>query len=151
MSIPSSELYPVGNESDVVSERVPYFIEFEPDAAIAAGATDQVMHTIAWRDFVATKIGFSCDKVGFPTASYQPFKVMVEDVSASRQWQPHRWDITAYVGQGENSVQDLPHPWIFKEKTSIWVEFENISAFQTTPRLLLAGYLDIPPGMIPRG
>ena len=144
-------IYPVSNESDVVSERVPYFIEFEPDANVLAGTTGQVIHTIAWRDFVCTQVGFSGTKVGFPDPSVQPFKIMVEDIGASRMWQPQRWDIGSFIGEANNSARELPMPWVFKEKTSIRVEFENLGAIDCTPRLLLIGYLDIPPGMIPRG
>jgi len=140
-------LQPIADERQVVTERVPYFIQFEPDAQVAAGGTGQDEHTISWRDLVCTHVGFNSELVGFP-ASNMPFEVSVEDISAQRNWQPHRWDVSTFTGNINVAAQPLPYPWVFKEKTTIRVVFENLGGLAATPRLLLAGYLDVPPAVI---
>lgn len=148
MAAPNNgQLFPIRDERDVVTERVPSYLEFEPAAQVAAGATGQVDEIIAWRDYVVTHIGFNCQLVGFPAVA-MPFKVSIQDIGAQRNWQPHRFDIQAIIGNVNVAAQEIPVPWIFKEKTTIRVVFENVGGLPCLPRLVLGGYLDISPAII---
>ncbi len=124
--------------------RVPQFVPFEPAAAVAALATGIVDQVIAWADFVVTRIGFTSTTVGFPAAAGR-WRIQIQDVGASRQFQPAAWNITALIGTNsgfaDSPAVDLPTPWVFLEKTTVRVTFEDISGFGGTPHLLLVGYL----------
>lgn len=126
-------------------ERVPYFLQIQPAAQVAAGAIVQVIYTVGVRDFVATKIGFTSEPVGFP-ASGQQFEVAIRDIGTSIDFEPHRWNITPVVGTNPGDSDcaplDLPVEWRFFARTSIRVEFENIGALACTPTLVFIGYLD---------
>jgi hypothetical protein len=125
-------------------ERIPYFLPFEPLAAIAASATDQVDQTISWLDFVCTKMGFTSETVGFPAAPGR-WKVQIQDIGGSRNFQPEGFDITAAIGgntgTSDSAPVELPVPWVFMEKTTIRVTFEELTGFANLPHLLLMGYL----------
>ncbi len=141
--IPPITAYPI-SEKDAAMMRVPQFLPFEPTPAIAAFATDIVDLVVSWQDFVVTRVGFTSTTVGFP-ASAGRWKVQIHDVGASRQFQPAAWNITALIGSNsgfaDSAAVDLPTPWVFLEKTTIRVTFEDISGFGGTPHLLLVGYL----------
>jgi len=141
--VPPITAYPI-NEKDAAMMRVPHFLPFEPIAAIAANATGIVDQVISWQDFVATRIGFTSDTVGFPAAAGR-WRVQIQDVGASRQFQPAAWNVTALIGSNSGfadaAAVDLPTPWVFLEKTTVRVTFEDISGFGGTPHLLLVGYL----------
>lgn len=133
------------DQKDAALERSPYFVEFEPAAAVGGGATATVDFTQPWRDFVCTAIGFTSGTVGFPAGPGR-WKVSVEDIGAQKTWQPHAFDITALVGgnfgTSDSSYVDLPVPWLFLEKTTIRVQFQNRDpAIACLPDLLLIGYL----------
>ena len=145
--IPNGLLAPIADERQVVTERVPHFLEFVPAAAVAAAAVAQVDQVISWRDFVATHIGFNTGLVGLPAAAMQ-FLVSVEDISAQRNWQPQRWDVASFCGNVNVAAQEMPMPWVFKEHTTIRVMFENLGGLAAIPRLLLAGYLDVSPAVV---
>jgi len=136
-------LYPI-SEKDAALMHIPYFLPFEPDAAIATRATGIVDHVVAWKDFVCTKIGFTSETVGFP-ATAGLWKVQLQDVRASRSFQPEAFNITALVGTNsgfaDSAAVDMPTPWPFIEKTTIRVTFESIDNFGGIPHLLLIGYL----------
>ena len=139
----STTLYPI-DEKDAAMARTPQFIAFEPDAAIGALATGQVEVRVSWMDFVATKVGFTSPTVGFPAGPGR-WKIQVVDVGASRNWQPEGWDISAVTGANagvsDATPLDLPVPWVFMEKTTIRVIFEELAGFDNLPHLVLIGYL----------
>ena len=141
---PRHTVYPI-SDKDAAMERVPWFQPFEPAAQIAGGATGIVDAVIAWMDFVATRIGFTSETVGFPAAPGR-WKVQVQDIGASKAFQPEGWDATALIGGNfgisNNPAIDMPVPWVFLEKTTIRVTFENLDpALACLPHLLLIGYL----------
>ncbi len=129
---------------DAAMERVPYLLPFEPLAAIAALATEQVNQTVSWLDFVCTRVGFTSPTVGFPAAPGR-WKVQIQDIGGSRNFQPEGFDITALIGgntgTSDSAAVDLPVPWVFMEKTTIRITFEELTGFANTPHLLLIGYL----------
>jgi hypothetical protein len=94
--------------------RQPWFINLEPAAAVAAGATGQVDYTQGFMDFVCLQIGFTSESVGFPGGNF---------------------------GVADNNARDLPVPWVFMEKTTIRAIFGNRAALACLPTLLLIGYL----------
>lgn len=126
---------------------VPYFIEMEPPAQVAAGATVVVRFTIGPRNFKCTGFGFTSQNVGFPLAG-QLFRLGIVDIGASIRFQPHRWHATPITGSVPG-VDDRPYvdfpgkvEWTFAAQTTVEVEFENIGALACTPTLVLAGYLE---------
>ena len=129
---------------DAAMGKTPYFLPFEPVAPIAAGATGQVNQTISWLDFVCTQMGFTSPTVGFPAAPGR-WKVQIQDIGGSREFQPEGFDITAAIGANtgvsDSPPVDLAVPWVFMEKTTIRVTFEELTGFANTPHLLLIGYL----------
>lgn len=135
--------YPI-EEGDAQMMRVPYFMPFEPAAAIGALATVNVDQVISWQDFVCTRIGFTSTTVGFPATAGR-WKVAIQDIRSSRLFQPENFDITALVGANsgvsDSAAVEMPTPWIFLNKTTIRVTFEDTSGFGGTPHLLLIGYL----------
>lgn len=142
--MPTQTVYPI-SDKDAAMERVPWFQPFEPPAQIAGGATGNVDAVISWMDFVATKIGFTSETVGFPAAPGR-WKIQIQDIGASKSFQPEGFDITALIGGNmgisNNPPVDLPVPWIFLEKTTIRVTFENLDpAIACLPHLLLIGFL----------
>lgn len=136
-------VYPI-SEKDAALMHIPYFLPFEPDAVIPTRATGIVDHVVAWNDFVCTKIGFTSETVGFP-ATAGLWKVQIQDVRASRSFQPEAFNITALIGANsgvsDSPAADMPTPWPFLEKTTIRVTFESIDNFGGIPHLLLIGYL----------
>lgn len=124
---------------------VPYFIEVEPPAAVAAGATVVVRYTFGPRDFVCKGFGFTSAGVGFPAAGMY-FKLGIRDLGASISFQPHRWHVTPVTGTnpavGDQDFAEFPAeaPWIFTSQTTVEVEFENIGALACLPTLVLVGY-----------
>lgn len=141
--LPNEEVYPISAQ-DAAMVRVPYWLAFEPLVAIAALGTDQVDQTISWQDFVCLKLGFTSPTVGFPAAPGR-WKVQIQDVGGSRNFQPEGFDITAALGanpgQSDSAPVDFPVPWVFLEKTTIRVTFEELAGFANMPHLLLIGYL----------
>lgn len=137
------QIYPI-SEKDAAMERIPQFLPFESAAPIAAGTTAQVDQIVSWNDFIVTKMGFTSPTVGFPAGPGR-WKVQIQDIGASRQWQPEGFDVTAAVGANsglsDSAPVDLPVPWVFLEKTTIRVTFEELTGFANTPHLLLIGYL----------
>ncbi len=140
---PVQTVYPI-SEKDAALMHIPHFLPFEPQVAIgplASGIVDQV---ISWMDFVCTRIGFTSETVGFPAAAGR-WKVQIQDIGASRQFQQNAWNITALIGCNsgfaDSAAVDLPVPWPFLEKTTIRITFEDISGFGGIPHLLLIGYL----------
>ncbi len=132
------------DERDAMMERQPWFIEFEPPAQVAGGATATVDITVPWRDFVCTYIGMTAETVGFP-ATPGRFKVSVEDIGAQRTWQPAAFDITPFVGNmgiNDAGAFQLSAPWLFLEKTQIRVQMQNRDpAIPCLPTLVLHGFL----------
>ena len=125
--------------------KVPQFIEFEPPAAVAAGATGQVIYTVGVRNFICTHLGFTSAPVGVPLAD-QRFKISIRDIGSNTSFEPHRWNTTSALGrnQGIGDVKPfrLSVEWEFQAKTSIRVEFENIGTLPCMPNLCMIGYLD---------
>ncbi len=142
-AISNAQMYPM-TEKDAALERVPQFLPFEPAANIAALATGQVDQIVSWMDFVATRIGFTSPTVGFPAMPGR-WKVQIQDIGASRQFQPEGFNITALVGANtgvsDSAAVDLPVPWVFLEKTTVRITFQELTGFDNLPHLLLAGYL----------
>ena len=133
-------------EKDLVTQRIPWVLEFEPDADIAVGSTWVDTFTIPFMDFVITHIGFTGPQEGFPGGPSH-WNLGVEDVGKSRQWQPHLWSTTALIG-GNHGSSDSPAfkmsvPWRVDEKGTLRVQIQNDGAFAGTPKLILHGYLDV--------
>lgn len=133
------------DEKDAMLERQPWFVEFEPPAQVAGGATATVDFIQPWRDFVCTHIGCTSETVGFPAAPGR-FKVTIQDVGAQRTFQPAAFDVTALIGNNmgasDNPAFELHVPWLFLEKTTIRVQLQNRNlAIPCLPTFLLAGYL----------
>jgi len=137
--------YPL-SEKDAAQARQPWFVEFEPGAAVAGGAASQVDYTQGWRDFVATHIGFTSETIGFPATAGR-FKVQIQDIQASASFQPAAWNITSLIGGNfgvsDSGAVEIPVPWVFLEKTTIRITFNNITALACLPNLLLYGYLTV--------
>lgn len=130
---------------DAALERQPFFIQFEPAAAVAGGATATVDWQVAYRDFICTRLGFTSDTVGFPAAQGR-WRLTVEDVGAQRTWQPQAFDVTAAIGGNfglnDERAIELPVPWVFMEKTTIRLQFTNRDpAIPGMPTGILIGYL----------
>ena len=125
------DLFPI-SAKDAAMERVPQFIPFEPAAAIVANGTGQVDQIISWQDFVCTKIGFTSPTVGFPAAPGR-WSVQIQDIGASRLFQPAAWDVTALIGgntgTSDSAAVEMPVPWIFLEKTTIRITFGELICF----------------------
>ena len=133
------------DEKDAMLERQPWFVEFEPPAAVGGGATATVEYTQPWRDFVCVGFGMTSGTVGFPAAPGR-WKISIRDVGAQKEWQPHSWDATAVIGgnfgASDTNYVDLPVPWLFLEKTAIRIQMENRDpALACLPSLVLVGYL----------
>jgi len=140
---PSQTIYPI-SERDAVMAHVPHFLPFSPAVAIGALATGIVDQVVSWQDFVCTKIGFTSETVGFPATAGR-WKVQIQDVGASRNFQQEPWNITALIGANaglsDSPAVEMPVPWVFLEKTTIRVTFEDLTAFGGIPEMLLVGYL----------
>lgn len=130
----------------VTRANVPYFIEIEPPAQVAAGANVVVRYTLGPRDFICEGFGFTSQGVGVPIAGMY-FKMGIVDIGASISFQPHRFHVTPVTGSnpatGDQPAVKFPEkaPWTFSAQTTIQVEFENIGALPCTPTLVLTGYL----------
>lgn len=137
------KIYPI-DLKDASLARVPWFLPFEPPLPIAAAATGQVDQTIGWQDFVCIQVGFTSEEVGFP-ALPGTWKIQIQDIQASKNFQPEGFDITALLGgnfgMADSPPVDLPVPWVFMEKSTIRVFFENTANLGGIPHLLLIGYL----------
>lgn len=145
-NLPDSQgLIPIESEASVAVARVPYFVDFTPDADIAAGATVEVNYVHGYRNFIVTEIGATGPSIGLVAGPCR-FKISISDLGASRNFQPHRWDATAWVGgnfgTGDNASRKMPVPWRVLEKHTIQIVIENISAIAFTPTILLSGYLE---------
>ena len=141
---PTQTVYPI-SDKDAAMERRPWFLPFEPLVAVLGGATQVEDRIVAWNDFVCTRIGFTSGTLGFPAAPGR-WRVQIQDIQASVSFQPEAFDITALIGGNhgisDNPPVDLPVPWVFLEKTTIRVTFENRDpAIPNMPSLLLIGYL----------
>lgn len=130
--------------NQVMYASIPYFINIEPLAVVPAGSTVQVEYTVGVRNFICTNIGFTSSPVGFPAAG-QNFKLGIEDVGMSRQFQPDRWNMAAVFGVNpalaDQPAFKLPVNWPFRAHTTIRVEFENIGTLACLPTMVLTGYL----------
>jgi len=131
---------------EVTYARVPYFINIEPLLAVAAGVTSVVQFSVGVKDFIWTDLGFTSAPVGLPAAG-QPFKLGMQDIGKSRDFQPAvRWHLTAAIGTNPGVADatplKLPVPWKFSAKTTISVTFENIGTLACLPTLVLIGFLD---------
>jgi hypothetical protein len=140
----TQELFQI-TAKDAALARQPFWIPFEPAAAVAGGATATVDWQVAYRDFVWTAIGFTADTVGFP-ATPGRWRLTIEDVGAQKNFQPAAWDVTAGMGGnfGLNDMMplNLPVPWVFMEKTVIRLQFTNRDpAIPGTPSCDLIGFL----------
>lgn len=126
---------------------VPYYIEIEPAAQVAAGANVVVRYTVGPRDFVCKGWGFTSERVGVPLQGMY-FKIGIVDLGASIRFQPFRFHATCVTGTNpglaDQPKTDFPDeaPWNFSQLTTIEVEFENIGALPCTPTLVLCGYLN---------
>ena len=133
------------DEKGVKLQPVPQFIEMQPPAPVPIGTTSRVLLTVGVRDFVMTHLGFTSDGVGLPIRG-QDFRVSIEDIGASRTFQPAPWHITPLTGVdpfvGDQPAFQLPCRWRFESHTTIAVEFTNMGAIACKPRLLLVGFLD---------
>lgn len=135
-------------EKDLVTKRIPWMLQFEPDADIAVGSTWVDTFTIPFMDFVIEYIGFTGPPEGFP-AGPSHWNIGIEDVGQSRTWQPHLWSTTALIG-GNHGLSDSPAfkmsvSWRVNEKGVLRVQIQNDGAFAGTPTLVLHGYLDVSP------
>jgi len=133
------------DEKSASLERQPWFVEFEPPAVVGGGATATVDYTVGWMDYVCIGFGFTSGTVGFPAGPGR-WKISIQDIGAQKAWQPHAFDVTAVVGgnfgTSDSSYIELPVPWLFLEKTTIRVQFENRDpALACLPDLVLVGYL----------
>lgn len=130
----------------VPRHNVPFFIEIEPVAAVAAGATGVVRFTRGPRDFICTGFGFTSAAVGVPPAGMN-FKIGILDIGTSIRFQPVRFHVTPVVGMNpataDKAYMEFPEEarWKFDPQTTIEVEFENIGALACLPTLVLVGYL----------
>lgn len=133
-------------EQDLVTERVPWTLQFRPDADIAVGATWVDTYTIPWRDFVIEYIGFTGPQEGFP-AGPSHWNIGLEDVGKSRSWQPHLFNTTALIGgnHGSSDVSafKMSTPWTVNEKGTLRVQIQNDGAFAGSPTMVLHGYLNV--------
>jgi len=133
------------DQAGVARAKVPYFIQIQPVAAVAALAMVTVTYNLGPRDFWWTHLGFTTDAVGFPAAGMD-FRINIEDVGLSQFFAPFRFLPRAVTGNNpatsDNPSFELPAPWKFYAQTSIIVEFENIGALNCTPTLVLVGYLE---------
>jgi hypothetical protein len=124
---------------------LPQFIQIEPPAAVAAGATVNVRYTVGPRNFVSTGMGYTSQPVGIPAAG-QRFRINIQDVGGSVFFAPVRFLARPVFGCDEGtsdkSYIDLPAPWRFEANTTINVEFENIGLIACIPTLVLIGYLE---------
>lgn len=139
MSRPPNQITPV-DARGVPRNKVPYWINIEPAAAVIAGGTVVVPEAIGPRDFVWTHVGFRSQEVGVPPAE-QPFKVLITDIGDSTIFGARRFNVRAAFGVSKDAVE-LPEPWRFRAKTSLQVEFENLGGLPAIPTLILQGYLD---------
>lgn len=135
------------DQAGIARAPVPYFVHFEPAAAVAAGAIVTVTFTLgAGRNFVCTHIGQTTNSVVFPGPGGQDFKINIEDVTLSQRFAPQRFLMRAITGvnpaSSDSPAFELPKPWKFFAQDSITVEFENIGTMNCLPYLVLAGYLD---------
>jgi len=125
-------------------ERIPYFLPFEPAAAIAALQTGQVDQVVSYKDFVCVQMGFTSPTVGFPAAPGR-WNVQIQDIGGSTNFQPQGFNITAAIGtnagMSDSAAVDMPVPWVFMEKTTVRVTFQELAGFANTPHLVLIGYL----------
>jgi len=130
----------------VTRANVPYLIEIEPQAQVAAGANAVVRQVVGPRDFVCTGFGFTSEPVGVPAAG-QYFKISIEDIGGATRFSPARFHVTPVIGTnpgvGDQSPFEFPKdaPWTFTSLTTIEVVFENLGALPCTPTLVLIGYL----------
>lgn len=133
------------DQAGVARAKVPYFIQIQPVAAVAAAAMVTVTYTLGPRNFWWTHLGFTTNAVGFPAAGVD-FRINIEDVGLSQFFAPFRFLPRAVTGNNpatsDNPAFQLPAPWKFYAQTSIVVEFENIGALNCTPTLVLVGYLE---------
>ena len=124
---------------------VPQFIEFEPAANIAAGATGVVRYTMPVRDFVWAQLGFHTDLVGVPAAR-QRCRLEIRDIGSSMDFQPMPWLVSPIVGYEDGSrvcLELLPEQrWLFKAQTTVEVTFSNISGLPYLPTLIMGGWLE---------
>ncbi len=134
------------NPALVARGNVPYYIEIEPAAQVAAGANAVVRQNVGPRDFVCTGFGFTSQAVGVPAAGMN-FKIGIVDIGASMRFQPHRFHVTPVIGSnpgvGDQSAHEFPVEarWTFTRLTTIEIEFENIGALACTPTLVMTGYI----------
>lgn len=133
------------DEKDAMLERQPWWLEFEPQAQVGGGATATVEYTVAWRDFVWTRLGFTSETVGFPAGPGR-WKAQIEDVGAQRTMQPFAFDLTAAIGgnfgTSDNTPLENAIPWVFMEKTVIRVQLQNRDpAIAALPSLVMHGFL----------
>ncbi len=130
----------------VARANVPYYIEIEPPAQVAAGANVVVRYTVGPRDFVCIGFGFTSQAVGVPAAG-QLFRLGIVDIGASIRFQPHRFHATPVTGSnpgvGDRPFTEFPKeaPWVFTSQTTIEIEFENIGALLCLPTLVMVGFL----------
>lgn len=134
------------DRAGVMRAKVPYFIQVEPAAFVAAGAVVTVTYTMGPRDFWWTHLGWTTDGVAFPGGGGMDFRLNIQDVGLSQFFAPFRFLIRAVTGNNphtsDNAAFELPAPWKFYAQTSIIVEFENIGAMNCTPTVVFAGYLE---------
>lgn len=140
----TQELFQI-TEKDAILERQPFFLQMEPGALVAGGATATVDQQIAWRDFVCTKLGFTSDTLGFPVTPGR-WRLTIQDIGAQRNWQPAAFDVTAAMGgnfgMNDQPPLELPVPWVFREKTTVRAQFTNRDpAIPAIPTLVLMGFL----------
>lgn len=139
------EIQPISSKG-IPRANVPFFLEIEPPAVVAAGGTVTVNYTVGPRDFVCIGFGFTSSPVGFPVAGTY-FKIGILDIGSSIRFQPHRFHVTPVVGTNpatsDKDYVNFPEqaPWTFSRLTTISVEFENIGALPCLPTLVLVGYL----------
>lgn len=139
MSLRQNQITPV-DARGVPRNEVPYWINIEPPAAVAAGGTTVVPEAIGPRDFVWTHVAFRSQEVGVPPVE-QPFKVLMTDIGDSTIFGARRWNVRAAIGVNKDAFE-LPKPWRFRAKTTLQVEFENTGGLAAIPTLVLHGYLD---------
>lgn len=141
------QLTPI-DQKGVPRAPLPQFIEIEPVAAVAAGATGNVRYTIGPRNFVCTGMAYTSQPVGIPAAGMR-FRINIQDIGASVFFAPFRFLARPVFGSDEglsdSSYIELANgkaTWTFQRQSIINVEFENIDAIACIPTLVLVGYLE---------
>lgn len=131
----------------MLRNKVPFIVNVEPNAQVAAGAVVVVRWTNGTgRIFWNTHIGHTTQGVVWPGGGGQPFKINIQDESFSHFYGPTRWLARGVIGSNpntsDNAAFELPVAYPFEKQVTVTVEFENIGTINCLPYLELVGYLE---------